>query len=395
MEASTAAHGEGGEGTEKPTTAVDTVDQVYGVDFRRFVRASQESTVRAVISSLPTVGLQASQVGRARHLIQRALHHRAEGDRVFLAYTSNLISCGLRDTFAYLARERLVDCFISSAGGIEEDVIKCGGSTLLGQFSLDGKSLRRRGINRIGNLLVPNDNYCWFEDFFTPVLKTVHEAQRESRWTTHTAPSDIIAAMGAAMAMEHPDTCTSSLLYWCYRNEIPVFSPAFTDGSMGDMIYFYNFSNKGLVVDPLVDVARLRQLAATKTGRNVAIVLGGGLPKHHLLSNVPMDAVVMVTTGLEADGCVSSGVIADDISCGLLRPDTEVVRVQGDATLVFPLMLITKSSRPDKLVREPKPPRVERPGAPRPAAGDEASESESDEVVTDASSSAQDVHRAL
>lgn len=289
------------------------------------------------------MGLQATQIGRGRQLVQRILHHRAHGDRVFLAYTSNLISCGLRDTFAYLAKEKLVDCFISSAGGIEEDVIKCGGSTVVGQFGLDGRALRRRGINRIGNLLVPNDNYCWFEDFFMPVLGTLHEAQRASRWQTHTRPSDFIAAMGAAMEKEHPDTCTSSLLYWCYKNAIPVFSPAFTDGSMGDMIYFYNFSQKGLVVDPIGDVVRLRALAAKEgEGRNAAIVLGGGLPKHHLLHTVAMDTVVMVTTGLEADGCVSSSVLADDQSCGLLKRGAEVVRVQGDATVVFPLMMVTE-----------------------------------------------------
>ncbi|KAG5506393.1 hypothetical protein JKF63_05896 [Porcisia hertigi] len=313
---------------------------VGGVDFQALVHSTQEETLRAVVSSLPTIGLQATQIGRARQLVQDILHHRSPEDRVFLAYTSNMISCGLRDTFAYLARERLVDCFISSAGGIEEDVIKCGGSTLLGQFSLDGRALRRRGINRIGNLLVPNDNYCWFEDFFTPVLASVHETQRVSRWKTLTTPSEIIEAMGAAMEKKNPDTCTSSLLYWCYRNRIPVFSPAFTDGSMGDMIYFYNFSHKGLVVNPLEDVVRLRKQSATAGGRNLAIVLGGGLPKHHLLRNVSMDAVVMVTTGLEADGCVSSGVLADDVACGLLREDAEVVRVQGDATVVFPLMLI-------------------------------------------------------
>ncbi|KAG5479949.1 hypothetical protein LSCM1_06367 [Leishmania martiniquensis] len=327
----------GGAAQPAPSTS-----QVSGVDFQSLLHATQEETLRAVLSSLPTFGLQATQIGRARQLVQQILHHRTPEDRVFLAYTSNMISCGLREAFVYLARERLVDCFISSAGGIEEDVIKCGGSTRLGHFGLDGRALRRRGINRIGNLLVPNDNYCWFEDFFTPVLASIHEAQRASRWETHTAPSEIIEAMGAALAKNHPDTCSSSLLYWCYRNEISVFSPAFTDGSMGDMIYFYNFSHKGLVVDPLGDVLRLRQRAATKGGRNLAIVLGGGLPKHQLLSNVPMDAVVMVTTGLEADGCVSSGVLADDVACGLLRENTEVVRVQGDATVVFPLMLIAE-----------------------------------------------------
>lgn len=331
--------------TEAPApspTAGPSFVKVEELDYTTLVSKSQNEALHEVLRSLPAVGLQATQLGKARLLLQEILYHRAAGDRVFLAYTSNLISSGLRDTFAFLAREGLVDGFISSAGGIEEDVIKCGGSTLLGRFDLDGAQLRRKGINRIGNLLVPNDNYCWFEDFFTPLLRKLHEKQRSSRWTTHTTPSEVIYAMGEDMSTEHPTICESSLLYWCYRQSIPVFCPAFTDGSMGDMIYFYNFSRKGLLIDPVKDVSKLRGLAAEQTsgGKNCAIVLGGGLPKHHLLRNIKMDRVVLVTTGIEADGCTSSGILADDISCGLLTPECEVVRVQGDATMIFPLLMV-------------------------------------------------------
>lgn len=51
----------------------------------------------------------------------------------------------------------MVDCIVTSAGGIEEDFIKCMAPTYLGDFALDGRSLRKKGINRIGNLLVPNE----------------------------------------------------------------------------------------------------------------------------------------------------------------------------------------------------------------------------------------------
>jgi hypothetical protein len=53
----------------------------------------------------------------------------------------------------------MVDVVVTTAGGIEEDFIKCLAPTYIGDFKLDGVTLRRKGINRIGNLLVPNDNY--------------------------------------------------------------------------------------------------------------------------------------------------------------------------------------------------------------------------------------------
>ena len=97
--------------------------------------------------------------------------------RIFLGYTSNLISSGLRESIRFLVQHKMVDVLVSSAGGIEEDLIKCLAPTYIGAFSLQGDQLRRRGINRIGTLLVPNDNYCKFEDWMDPILDKMLEEQ--------------------------------------------------------------------------------------------------------------------------------------------------------------------------------------------------------------------------
>ena len=68
---------------------------------------------------------------------------------------------------------------MTTAGGIEEDFIKCMAPTYIGKFELKGRDLRKRGINRIGNLLVPNDNYCAFEDWIMPILDQMLLEQKE------------------------------------------------------------------------------------------------------------------------------------------------------------------------------------------------------------------------
>ena len=59
------------------------------------------------------------------------------------------------------------------------------------------------------------------------------------------SPSRIAARLGEEIADP------SSVLYWAARNKIPVFSPALTDGSLGDMMYFHSYKQPGLVVDIL------------------------------------------------------------------------------------------------------------------------------------------------
>ena len=85
-----------------------------------------------------------------------------------------------------------------------------------------------------------------FEEWLTPILDQMVKEQREQGvvWS----PSKMIHRMGREI--DNPD----SVYYWCYKNDIPVFSPAITDGSIGDMVFFHCFKTPGLVLD-LVQVA--------------------------------------------------------------------------------------------------------------------------------------------
>lgn len=44
--------------------------------------------------------------------------------KIFLGFTSNLISSGVREHVRYLVQHRMVDVLVTTAGGIEEDLIK-------------------------------------------------------------------------------------------------------------------------------------------------------------------------------------------------------------------------------------------------------------------------------
>jgi deoxyhypusine synthase len=68
---------------------------------------------------------------------------------------------------------------VTTVGGIEKDLIKCLAPTYMGDFGMQGVELRSKGFNRIGNLLIPNDNYCKFEDWVVPILDQLQLEQRE------------------------------------------------------------------------------------------------------------------------------------------------------------------------------------------------------------------------
>ncbi|XP_029049015.2 probable deoxyhypusine synthase [Osmia bicornis bicornis] len=253
---------------------------------------------------------------------------------IFLGYTSNMASCGIRDTIRFLVQHSMVDCIVTTAGGVEEDLIKCLAPTYIGDFHLEGKHLRQQGLNRIGNLLVPNDNYCKFEDWVMPKLDAMLAEQKEkgTLWT----PSKVIAKLGEEINNEE------SIYYWAARNKIPVFSPALTDGSLGDMMYFHSFRNPGLVIDIVSDLRRLNTMAmkAVKSGM---IIIGGGVVKHHICNANLMrngaDYAVFINTASEFDGSDSGARPDEAVSWGKIRVDAKPVKIYAEATLVFPLLV--------------------------------------------------------
>ena len=66
---------------------------------------------------------------------------------------------------------------VTTAGGVEEDIIKCYKPFVLGTFDVRGKNLREKGVNRVGNVFVPNSRYIWFEKFMNAFLPKMLEKQ--------------------------------------------------------------------------------------------------------------------------------------------------------------------------------------------------------------------------
>jgi len=372
--------------------------------------------IDSLLASFASTGLQATALGRAIEEVNSMLdwrvdpHEREEGDgvdgvdrvdgadgadgagaastsdrradrtKIFLGYTSNLISSGVREHIRYLVQHKMVDVLVTTAGGVEEDVIKCLAETYVGDFYLKGSELRSKGINRAGNVrisgrqgsvqiqlpcsypqhlsrptrafadsrssllaprsyvcqvLIPNSNYCKFEDWVMPILEAMlREQEGGAKWT----PSKVIERLGREI--DHED----SICYWAAKNNIPIYCPALTDGSLGDMLYFHTYKSDGLVIDIVQDIRRMNDEALkAKPRKTGVIILGGGVPKHHICNANLMkngaDFAVYLNTAQEYDGSDSGARPDEAVSWGKIRADATPVKVHGDASILFPLLI--------------------------------------------------------
>lgn len=77
-----------------------------------------------------------------------------------------------------------------------------------------GKELRAKGLNRIGNMLVPNSNYCLFEDWIMPLLDQMLAEQKEQGtvWTPSKVCDGVCVEGGEQRAhrqQQHSNTTAS------------------------------------------------------------------------------------------------------------------------------------------------------------------------------------------
>jgi len=195
-------------------------------------------------------------------------------------------------------------------------------------------------LNRIGNLIVPNDNYSLLESWFLPLVKEMHKEQKEQG--TIFSPSKIIARMGEKINNE------DSIYYWCWKNKIPVYCPAFTDGALGDIVYFQSWRDNGFIIDLVQDI-RLLNDSALRAKKSGMIILGGGVIKHHVCNaNLMRNGAnfsVFINTASDFDGSDAGARPDEAISWGKIAADANPVKVYAEVTLVLPILIAETFAR--------------------------------------------------
>jgi deoxyhypusine synthase len=167
-------------------------------------------------------------------------------------------------------------------------------------------------------------------------LKDYHEQKRSRKII---CGSELIWRLGEKINNK------KSIYYWAWKNKIPVYCPALTDGALGDNIYFFSFKRGDFVIDIVEDTKRINN-ATIGLQKSGVIILGAGVVKHVILNTNMLrngaDYAVFINTAPEFDGSDAGAMPDEAVSWGKILPKAENVKVFADATIVFPL-LITES----------------------------------------------------
>ncbi len=254
----------------------------------------------------------------------------------FLSFTADICATGTRGTLLYLVKNKMVDVIITTCGTLDHDISRSAESYYHGDFRMDDAELHKKGFHRLGNVLIKQEKHGpAIEDFVRPILNEIYKTG-----TKIISTRDLCWKLG-----EHLKDNT--ILYWAWKNKIPVFLPAPTDGSVGSQLWQFS-QNHDFKIDVLADEKEIAKIIfeAKKAG---ALMIGGGVSKHHVIwwnqFRDGLDYAIQISTAPEWDGSLSGAQTREAISWGKLKEKAKHVTIEGDATVILPLIVAALSER--------------------------------------------------
>jgi len=249
----------------------------------------------------------------------------------FLSFTGNLVATGTRGVFKELVKRRLVDIIITTCGTLDHDLARCWKDYYRGSFVMNDSRLHEIGVNRLGNVLVPNESYgIIIEKKIQTLLQELYgEGKREL------SASQLTREIGLRCCND------TSILYWAAKQGVPVYVPGITDGAVGYQTWLFS-QDHDFRLNLLRDSGELNDsvFTAKKTG---ALIVGGGISKHHTIwwnqFKEGLDYVVYISTADEWDGSLSGARPREAVSWGKISAKAKRIMIEGDASLILPVMM--------------------------------------------------------
>lgn len=250
---------------------------------------------------------------------------------LLLSFPACIVATGLRGVIADLIGRGYIDGVVTTGGTIDHDIARAYGDYYHGSFDLDDIFLNKLNIHRLGNLLIPMENYgLLIESKITSILDELINVKR--RWSVR----ELCWEIGKRIDDEN------SILRALYLRRVPLYSLGVLDSCFGFQLFLYSrrtpfdidfWSDMNSLLNQIYDAEKL-----------AALIVGGGISKHTVIwysqFRGGLDKAIYITTAVEYDGSLSGARPREAISWGKLKPEADYTVIDGEATIILPLLLL-------------------------------------------------------
>ena len=280
------------------------------------------------MSSVGVLG--AGRLGRATGITERMFNDSE--CFTFLSMSGPMVPGGLRNLVSHLVEKGYIDAIVTSGANIVHDLVEAyGGGHYRVPTSKDDHELREAGMGRIADIYVQEKDFELFEKGIYAFLDSLSEDD-----LTTLAPSEFLTELGGTIED------TTSIVKQASDRGVPIFSPGLMDSMLGFHLYTYSTTKK-LSFDFVKDLRILGEIV-TKQKKTGAIMLGGGLTKHFTMGSTilrgGLDMAVQITLDRPEGGSLGGAPLVEGVSWQKMQTQANFETVIGDATILFPLLII-------------------------------------------------------
>lgn len=240
---------------------------------------------------------------------------------IFMGQAGAMIPAGMRNIIHDFLG--FTDVFVTTGATLTHDTIEALGYRHYQCEPGNDRILRKKGLDRMYNSVMPSKAYKGLEAFVKECIDTLPQDS--------IGISDFLRHMGSQAPKD-------SILSICYRKKIPLFCPALADSGIGLMIWG---SGKRIPVLAFDDLKEIIGLAWDAKKKGV-FYIGGGVPKNYIQQAMqvssPADYAVQITVDAAEFGGSSGAPPEEGISWGKLKPAARMSNVMCDATIALPII---------------------------------------------------------
>ncbi len=296
-----------------------------------------------LVDAMGDMAFQARNLSRAAKIYDMML---ADTDcTVYLTLAGSLISSGLKKIMVDLVKNNMVDAIVSTGANIvDQDFFEAlGFSHYVGTPFVDDTKLRELMIDRIYDTFIDEEELRICDDVMYEICNWLERRPYSSR--------EFIAEMGRFLDEndKYKAFREESLVWNCYKQQVPIFCPAFSDCSagFGFVMHKHNTPAPHLSIDSAADFYELT-LTKLHNPESGLLMIGGGVPKNFIQDVVVASEVlnqdapmhkyaIQITVADERDGALSGSTLKEACSWGKVDVVHEQM-VFSEATVAFPLI---------------------------------------------------------
>ncbi len=302
----------------------------------------KEHDVVGLVEAMGKMAFSARDLNRSAKIYEMMLQDKECG--IILVLAGSLFSAGLKKVVFDMVNNNMVDAIVSTGALIvDQDFFEAlGYKHYVGTKWVDDNEMRDLAIDRIYDTFIDEDELRVCDETIGEICDSLEKRPYSSR--------EFVYEMGRYLD-KNGCKVDDSIVNECYKKNVPIFVPAFSDCSAGFGFVMHQSKNREdcVSLDSARDFLELTDIKLKNPNTGIFMV-GGGVPKNFTQDIVvaadlldPSKAemhkyAIQITVADERDGALSGSTLKEASSWGKVSTTYEQM-VYSEATLAMPLIV--------------------------------------------------------